>query len=277
MSHPVPVKPDELSSHLTCAICLNVPVEPVLTPCQHMFCGPCMEQHPGRDCPTCRSPNNRIYALEAGTLSYRIWSEVAVKCGNFERGCAWTGSIVDAKKHMGTCSFADNSKKLKDEIVALKEEIECLNEEIASLSSSYTSLATAANQQSITLDTEAQLLRAEKDEIKRELDSLRAGMQGKSLVPNLFHGSYTFNRFDAVSLSQLIARYLTNPPGHINTNRIYNCVRACYEALERGYSDNPPNYRRDMHMLLATCRSSSWFTDNQWHNMQGWMSEQGWA
>ena len=77
-------------------------------------------------------------------------------------------------------------------------------------------------------------------------------------------------------MSQLISRNLEKPPGNINANRIFNCVRSCYLDLEANYNDNPQHYYMDMRMLLATCAASTWFSPNQRNNIHQWMSKQGW-
>jgi len=77
-----------------------------------------------------------------------------------------------------------------------------------------------------------------------------------------------------VELSQLISRYLENKPSNIDGNKIYDCVRSCYNDLERGYSDNPEHYYLDMRMLLATCLASTWFSNNQRTSLKSWYGAQ---
>lgn len=90
-------------------------------------------------------------------------------------------------------------------------------------------------------------------------------------------GLYDFDRMSVVEFSQLIAQHLEDkPPSDIDSHRIYNYVEYCYRDLERGWSDNPAYYHLDVHMLLATCAASTWFTDNQRSRINEWMTEQGW-
>ena len=275
MNHPIPVKPDDVSSHLTCAICLNVPMEPSITPCQHIFCRGCLAQHRdnrGYNCPTCRAPTPTLTPLAAGGLIYRVWSEIAVKCGNCERGCAWTGSIHDANNHMRACSFADQSKKLRDEIQTLKTEFAKLKPELETLRRENSALKYSS---SVT-EIQNQELLVRIDDLQCEITAKEALMYGKDLVPKLFHGNYHYDRFAVEDLTELILRFRTNKPYNIDSNRIYNCVRACNEAFERGYSDNPVNYRLHVQALLATCLTSSWFSNNQWSNIDRWRMNHGW-
>jgi hypothetical protein len=96
------------------------------------------------------------------------------------------------------------------------------------------------------------------------------------LVPGLCVGSnYGFNRFSIVKLSQLIARY-DDVPNNMDVNRIFNCVKSCYDDLVRNYHDNPPNYYVNVRMLLSICAASSWFTPNQINRINIWIHQQRW-
>ena len=57
-------------------------------------------------CPTCRSECSvdQLVDLPRGTLGFRIWSDIQVKCNNCEDGCSWTGSIVDFTAHSDRCN-----------------------------------------------------------------------------------------------------------------------------------------------------------------------------
>ncbi|TNY19849.1 hypothetical protein DMC30DRAFT_447595 [Rhodotorula diobovata] len=51
---------EDLLERFTCHICLEVPSEPVVTPCGHLHCWPCMHEwlveSSGRACPVCKAP-----------------------------------------------------------------------------------------------------------------------------------------------------------------------------------------------------------------------------
>ncbi|GKY92169.1 hypothetical protein MPSEU_000188200 [Mayamaea pseudoterrestris] len=281
---PVPLKPDDVSAHLTCAICMNVPAEPSLTPCQHLFCKECLSMHrqtAGPFCPSCRTHNANVTALQSGSLIYRVWSEINVKCGNHDRGCPWTGSIVDAITHMHSCALVDRSKKLLEEIAALKQQLESLRSGRESLRQQLD----AAKQELATSRTnESNLSKTNKNlELKLEASKASAKAQlaavyhDNDVLPKLFVGNYGYNRHSVVKLSQLISRYLENKPNNIDSNRIFNCVSQCYKDLERNYNDNPEFYYVDMRMLLATCDASTWFSNQQRSRISQWMSEQNWS
>jgi hypothetical protein len=99
-----------------------------------------------------------------------------------------------------------------------------------------------------------------------------------SVVKPLWTGTYdNFGRENVVKLSRLIAQYLENKPSAIDANRIYSCVESCYRDFHQGFSDNPEHYYLDVRMLVSTCSaSSSWFSTNQYSQIESWMDESGW-
>ena len=87
-----------LSSSFQCAICLDIAMEPTfVTSCEHIFCQACITKsvRSGRpECPTCRRAcdPSQLKRVESGAL-FRVWSNIFVKCGSCDDGCAWTGSM----------------------------------------------------------------------------------------------------------------------------------------------------------------------------------------
>jgi len=113
---------------------------------------------------------------------------------------------------------------------------------------------------------------------KAEIDLSKSKDLVKDLEDNLktstqldFDNSYQFDRSKIIPLSQLICRYLDEKPAGIDRDRIYNCVKARYDDLRKGWDDNPEFYECDIAMLLSICRSSSWFTDKQHENIREWI------
>lgn len=99
------------------------------------------------------------------------------------------------------------------------------------------------------LEQEKNVLSKEKNALMKEKKALQKGMatlekklNNRPDVPILFHGQYNFGRENVVDLSRLISMYLENKPNNIDSDRIYNCVRARYDDLEMGYNDNPQYY-----------------------------------
>ena len=244
MTPPIALNPEQVPDDLICSICMTVPIHPVITPCEHIFCRECIHQalEVSSQCPIDRV-GCTIHQLREirGCLS-RIWGSIPVKCGSNSAGCAWTGSLGDYANHQERCNLGRSSRDVRNEIKALREE-------------------------SARLDN---ALRESKAKISR----LNAKLASRPNLPTLFTGQYNYKRENVVQLSQLISRYLENKPSEIDSNRIFNCVRSCYMDLEKNYSDNPQFYQMDMKMLLATCAASTWFTNNQRSNIVSWLHRQ---
>ncbi|GFH53880.1 hypothetical protein CTEN210_10356 [Chaetoceros tenuissimus] len=240
------LRPEEVPNEFICAICFSVPLEPNLLPCEHIFCADCIKKafETQLACPTCRisCAHNQAKELNRNSLASRIWSSIQVKCDHSEKGCAWTGSISDLKSHRRNCSSKNRGYGNQYELDNFKEE--------------------------------NNKLKAELKEKQDVIDALKTKIETHTLVPKIPYSNYQFNRSNVVELAQLISRYLENKPYEIDRNRIYQCVQNCYRDLEANYSDNPPYYHMDMHMLLTTCVASTWFTTKQKDNIRHWINSQ---
>ena len=265
---PVALNPENIPEDLICSICMTLPSKPVITPCHHIFCQSCIQQALRHQtiCPIDRRPCrvDQLKPLE-GALS-RIWGAIQVKCGGCERGCAWRGSIADYfvhAQHQCTVASAPNNSNIN-------------RADMEQLQSTVTALTTRISQieaERDSLKLLIQFLGEEKRQAETTIENLNAQLSDRPNVPLLFHGHYNFRRGDVVQLSQLISRYLECKPDFIDSNQIYNCVRACVMDLEKNYSDNPEHYFIDMRMLLATCIASTWFTNNQMRSLKEWNRE----
>ncbi|KAL3790931.1 hypothetical protein HJC23_004913 [Cyclotella cryptica] len=251
---PIPINSDEPIPHdLICSICMSLPSDvPVVTPCQHLFCNDCLREALSRQqlCPVDRCPVDRrqVSTLGEGTLIKRIWGSVKVKCANHVHGCAWTGPVADYKSHAESCIHDQQRSN-----ALIQPRIDEIQEELRQTKQLNTDL--------IQKLSRAKKLLEQKDQKLNTLNTSIAERDPKAL--GLFHGSYDFGRNDVVRLSQLISARLENKPLYIDSNKIFNCVQACFRDWEAGYRDNPQYYYVDMKMLLATCNASTWFTDNQ--------------
>ncbi len=262
---------------------LTLTAEPLLTPCDHIFCRTCIHQALSNQsiCPIDRRPCTHGQLRRMDGLSLRIWSGIQVKCGCHDIGCAWRGSIADYSAHLQNCTVRSSRNssagRNNSNNSAMEEELESLREDNASL---QTQVNEALRQNEIlrqtvisASDSAAQLI-SERDSLKQQRDSLQESLNRRPDVPRLFYGSYCYTRENVVQLSQLISRYLENKPREIDRNQIYDCVRNCYNDLERGWEDNPEHYFMDMRMLLATCLASTWFSDNQRKSLRNWYDNQ---
>ncbi|KAK1733192.1 ATP-dependent Clp protease proteolytic subunit [Skeletonema marinoi] len=83
---PVALHQENLPDDLVCSICLTVPADPLVTPCDHVFCEPCIRQALNHNnlCPIDRRPCciGELNPIEG--LSFRIWNGIQVKCGGHE-------------------------------------------------------------------------------------------------------------------------------------------------------------------------------------------------
>eukprot|EP00577_Skeletonema_sp_RCC1716_P033792 CAMPEP_0113434450 /NCGR_PEP_ID=MMETSP0013_2-20120614/35600_1 /TAXON_ID=2843 ORGANISM="Skeletonema costatum, Strain 1716" /NCGR_SAMPLE_ID=MMETSP0013_2 /ASSEMBLY_ACC=CAM_ASM_000158 /LENGTH=296 /DNA_ID=CAMNT_0000324461 /DNA_START=8 /DNA_END=899 /DNA_ORIENTATION=+ /assembly_acc=CAM_ASM_000158 len=120
---PVALHLDNLPDDLVCSICLTVPADPLVTPCDHVFCEPCIRQALNHNnlCPIDRRPCciGELNPIEG--LSFRIWNGIQVKCGGHESGCAWRGSIADYSAHVENIAL---SRLLQDRIILLGQGVD---------------------------------------------------------------------------------------------------------------------------------------------------------
>lgn len=250
---PPPVLRSEdgpIQAVLTCSLCCEIPLDPVETPCEHVFCRPCifraLESRP--EC-----PNDRHF-LQASDLQpirgicRRIWEHVPVSCPGKE--CDWTGTMGSYIAHTQRCYSLANvyrgrSQELEATLKNMKSNHERREASHMARIAALESLVARLNNQ--IENTQAQ---------RMTLDS-----------------SYRYDRSRVVELTQLICQDLENRPVEINENRIYNCVKNCYDDFTRGYNDNPEHYRIDMRMLLNVCRASTWFSQKQLANFARWSTE----
>jgi hypothetical protein len=290
---PVLLKPDEVPHDVMCSICISIPVKPVLTPCDHMFCFECLQKavHTMPYCPIDRKVCQRddIVEVKVGSFPHRIWSAVDVKCGKYKQGCVWTGSIADFEDHCTNCEPREAEMNSRSELHDLEAEvIELFNK---GKGNQLQARNAEVEMQVRNAEVEMQLRNAEVentmeiiglrllhnlDRENTELKAMLAENDGKDFLPKIFNGSYRFGRYDVLLLSQLIARHLLNKPSHIESRKIFNCVRSCYMDLQK-YDDNPEFYDQNMRMLLSICFSSTWFTDKQTDHIWAWLCERNWS
>lgn len=284
---PVAIRQEDVPNDLICSICFSIPPEPVLTPCEHLFCRDCLQQalYRAQQCPVDRTEISaeEVRHLREGSLLHRLWGGINVKCANHLTGCSWTGPIADYKLHSESCTHRRDHgiqrriEELREENRELRELEQQHEEEIDRL---RTELARVETERDARVDQERfnevkEGIKLLTEQLKKVLEE-NAELRRRPNVEALFTGNYHFGRDKIVQLSQLIARYLTNKPANIDADRIYNCVESCYRDLRQGWNDNPAHYNLDVRMLLSTCMASSWFSDNQLNRIQTWMSEQSW-
>ena len=106
--------PPGLVEDFKCAICLQLVslAEAVVTPCAHVYDGPCLAswlKRSGR-CPTCNADGaERAASLKAANpLAFRVLGRVRVRCSL--AGCAWEGDYSELEAHVTSSdAHADKS------------------------------------------------------------------------------------------------------------------------------------------------------------------------
>jgi len=275
MVAPVVLKPEQVPEDLICSICMTLPLDPILTPCEHIFCRGCIHQalEGSNQCPIDRMACTTHQLRTLAGCIFRVWGSIPVKCGNHSDGCAWTGSIGDYANHTHLCSRGRSSRivsALQGKLDQLEEENSKLKEELQSFQSGNAILLRTLYSNRQDDESSTATLKQENAQLKEQLQNSKIELRSRPNLPGLFTGTYNFTRYDVVQLSQLISRYLENKPKEIDSNQIYNCVQSCYRDLDSNYRDNPQHYHLDMKMLLVTCEASTWFTVRQRENMRGW-------
>jgi hypothetical protein len=243
MAAPIPLRPEEVSIDLTCSICLSVPSKPVLTPCEHLFCKECLCRAVSHQplCPICRKGcvRGQIRPIPEGSFVYRMWSSIPVKCELHEKGCCWTGSIVDAVEHMDKCQHGGRKRGNTD--------LNRLCERRAELESDH------------------ELLRRHIETLQSELSGVERS--NPHVIPRGEDPpDHNFRLDDVAQLSQLISRHLYDKPRNVGASQIFESVRNCHVARNQQNT-------KDVRMLLATCAASNWFTSRQNEVMQTWLSD----
>ena len=126
---PVALHEDNVPRDLICSICMTVPADPRITPCNHLFCHACIHQALDNQylCPIDRQPCSPHQLRPLDGFISRVWGGIQVKCGYHEHGCVWRGSIADYSAHLENCSISNNPT-IRDNAAA-KEELERLKRE----------------------------------------------------------------------------------------------------------------------------------------------------
>ena len=290
---PVAVNEDGLPEDLVCSICMTLPLDPVLTPGDYMFCRPCIEKSlkRSRQCPVTRKACSPGQLKSPDGFVKRLWSSVQVKCGHHGKGCAWTGSIADFNGHLGKCTFArpeetSDHRRLEDLTSQLKSanRVACnkIKEQEEEIAAKNRTIRNMRNQINDVTNQVARLLNqieSMEESHEEQNSSLRAELSSaRRALSRHSHSQIDYNRHfgrdSILDLSLLVAQNLTRKPRGLDSGRIFNFVRSCYIDLEKDYSDNPYDYRYNVKMLLATCQSCSWFSPRQQENFEKWFKRE---
>lgn len=279
---------------MICTLCHEIPLEPVTTPCHHIFCQPCINEallHK-LECPNDRHPLVASDVKPISGILRRIWEQIGVKCSACE---SWTGTLGTYRNHASRCvgqHEVRNMEEYQHKINAMKRQMVKMEahyrKQIADLTKMHEKkiedmgkkrsreiedLKVTLMQKFEEITTrQHKLLEAE---LQETIPAVRAAAKAEVLAKH--DPDYRYFRTSVVELTQLICRNLERLPPSIDRNRIYNCVKHCYDDMRSSWSDNPPHFNVDMRMLLNVCRASTWFSAKQLWNMNQWCAEQGWG
>lgn len=121
---------------MACAICQDVPLDPLQTTCRHIFCSPCLEDWSAtlrhsldaNACPVCKyAPMGPVTRLPC-CISNIIQCHTAVKCPHPD--CHWTGrGATELIKHRGACKVFE-ADELRPVVYHLKNSVHFLETEL---------------------------------------------------------------------------------------------------------------------------------------------------
>lgn len=288
--NPIPRHVDDpLVKDMTCTICQELPLEPVITSCDHIFCNVCIEQSLEESpvCPNDRTPLTKEEIKSLSGMLRRVWTRIEVKCPH--HGCTWSETLGNYEAHAERCSCSSMPPiSTKQEIANLNDQIRELEAENSMLTATLEDIDSKCHtleQKILALhrlgdaaeEGRVYKLQREKTEAETKIKELNKRLKQANRVK--LDRSYSYGRHKVVELTQLICCHLLNPPREVNTNRIYNCVRWYYQSIERpkAESSDPDEYETNVHMLLWVCLASkSWFTINQNKSFERWCKDQRW-
>ncbi|CAB9506707.1 TNF receptor-associated factor [Seminavis robusta] len=288
----VVVRLEEVPKDLICAICMSVPLKPKkLRQCGHVFCDECIQESLAhqRQCPvldrrSC-NPATDVKALREGSLGYRIWSTIEIKCDHHEAGCSWRGSISDYFAHRNLCRqgpFGGDRRSRSDqrlidnletEKILLSERVEDVVFENGRLRAELERISTELLQR----QREVEELKSTNQQMKvKEGEIFNAMMTILQLPKENSKGGYDYSRHSVVKLTKLICQHLENKPDNIKANKIYECVTKIYGDLDKNHFDEPAFLYMDVRMLFGVCLASTWFSDNQRRQLSRLAGDKGW-
>jgi hypothetical protein len=292
-SPPPPILTGDATSFhdLVCTICQEIPyLYPVITRCDHVFCKACITESLSRSdlCPNDRAPLSRSRIAPMTGVIRRVWEKIGVQCPML--GCGWSGTMGGYKSHISE-RCGNSTAPYVRQIEALQNRIGTLESQVSTLTGENARLRININEDKqgiMTLTEDNAVLHtyvtelketingheSEKLRTKKYVEKVQEACKMVLTTPN-FDKNYAFDRSRVVELTQLICKYLENPPaGPIDTNRIYNFVKNCYDDLQRGWIDNPAHYDVDVRMLLnVALATNGWFSDKQLQNLRRWCNE----
>jgi vacuolar-type H+-ATPase subunit H len=210
----------------------------------------------------------------------RIWEHVPVTCP--KEHCSWAGTVGNYTEHAQRCMSAqDYEHQIRELEENYENQLEELRRELANAEQRSDEALQRLRTGLLCEQREAvamarQQCQKEWDEYAAKLTKQLSELKKQCATCKPLDSCYQYDRFRVVELAQFICRNLVSRPNNVDANRIYNCVKNCYDAFERGWADNPEHYLLDVRMLLNVCRASAWFSPKQKENFSEWCANQSW-
>ena len=230
-------KDQDIDDHpLHCSICCDVSFNPVITPCQHVFCRDCIENglRSSLSCPNDRRPLNQNALTNISGLHDYIYNRTLVQCPKCDK---WTGQFQQYKVHVPTCTTSPYVQSLERKL----QDLQLLHgREMTNKQSTIDALQAALAQERLVVERNAAAsIQSERERLQNVINTLQNEVALQARITSMgpvFNTNYQYDEDNASDLSRIISRSLFNKPAAIDSNRIFNCVKRCYDGALRDNS-----------------------------------------
>jgi len=250
-SLPAPILLQQESiQDLICVVCTAIPLDPVITPCDHIFCNTCIEKclvHK-LECPIDRIPLDKSQIKPLSGIARRLWAAIVVSCP--VTNCLWSGSVCNFSSHAEICaanSSETDEQRLSKQIVDTQKHCENLQLQLVRTSERLVHTRKALiNLQRLSYNYSA-------------LQQMDCGIDDSLQI---------------AELTRLIGRNLGRRPDVFESTCIYDQVRLVYASYLGDMADPPDdNLEADVKTLLAVCNATEhWFSEKQANNIRAWLN-----
>ncbi|XP_041376154.1 RING finger protein 151-like [Gigantopelta aegis] len=96
-----------INEGLLCCICRDVLQAPLQAPCEHAFCGPCIQSWLVNEC-SCPEDRKPLFRSDLKPLFRYMRNDLqrlSIRCKNFRLGCGHIGSLEHEASHSVECSY----------------------------------------------------------------------------------------------------------------------------------------------------------------------------
>lgn len=273
-----------IDPNLICGICANVLKDAVITPCGHTFCQQCLEtwleSSETDTCPTCRA-TTLVFDLIPVLAIRGMVGNLHTMCENAKNGCKMVMKLDCTSSHSRQCEYAlvkchACGDRLKRHEMPEHHE-NCKKRDTKSRISVVEELTKTVASLDADLKRTKKALKVSQDEVqsmKRELCAMKNDLNLRNGEEEDYDAdwdpdyNYGYSPQSILLLARLISRHLLEKPFYLDRNRIFTAAKRCYD-----FYYNYPGYTQDVHMLVATCFASNWFTEPQRKHFDQWMND----